>query len=41
MFHHDEETNRLGLTEGKREPWLRDQSQARGERLRTWLYLGL
>ena len=41
MFHHDPETNRLWLTEGKREPWLRDPVQARGERVRTWLYLGL
>ena len=41
MFHHDPETNRLWLTEGKREPWLRDPVQARGERVRTWLYPGL
>ena len=41
MFHHDPETNRLWLTEGKREPWLRDPVQARGERVRTWLYRGL
>ena len=41
MFHHDPETNRLWLTEGKREPWLRDPVQARGERLRAWLYRGL
>ena len=41
MFHHDSETNRLWLTEGKREPWLRDPAQARGERVRTWLCRGL
>ena len=38
MFNHDTNTNRLSLKEGKREPWLRDLTKAKGERAKTWLY---
>jgi len=37
MFHHDATTNRLSLREGKREPWLRDESKARSNE-GPWLY---
>ena len=38
LFEHDPDTNRLSLKEGKREPWLRDMSNAKGEKHKTWLY---
>ena len=37
-FYHDPATNRLSLKECKRELWLRDAAQARGEKVKTWLY---
>ena len=38
MFKYDEETNRLSLQPGKRAPWLRDETKARAERCKSWLY---
>ena len=38
MFKHDEETNRLSLQEGRREPWLRVEHHSQTSADSTWLY---
>ncbi len=38
MFKHDEETNRLSLQEGRREPWLRVEHHSQTSAGSAWLY---